>query len=108
MRFGEPKRRSRVPLILGLGFVGLGLFVALGTTSLRAGDPPRIEVSADLPAIGVETNITITVTEPKRGVEMVRVYFVQDKREVQLGETEGLVLPAYAVWEKSEQPTMKR
>ena len=103
MRLGEPQRRSKVPLFLVLGLFGLAMFTALGTISLRAGDQPKIQIESNLPAIGMETDISIKVSESKRGVEMVRVYLVQNKREVQLGEVQGTVLPPYAVWSKSEE-----
>jgi murein DD-endopeptidase MepM/ murein hydrolase activator NlpD len=36
-------------------------------------------------------------------VALVRVYFVQDKREIQLGEAKGTTIPAVAFWRKSHE-----
>jgi len=103
MRFGEPQRRSRTPFWVGLFLILSCIFLLIGLASLRAGDVPQIELTSNLPAIGQETEFTVNVFEKKRGVVLVRVYFVQDKREIQLGEAKGTPIPAVAFWRQSRE-----
>lgn len=40
---------------------------------MREGPPPTVEVTTDLPAVGQQTTLTITVKEPKRGLSSLKV-----------------------------------
>ena len=103
MYLGETRKKSKLPLVLALVMCSLVAFFGIGVISLRAGDPPSIEITSNLPAIGNETEITIEVREPTRGVVAVRAYFVQNEREVQLDEKQGTVLPAHELWKTSDE-----
>jgi len=103
MYLGETRKKSKLPLVLVLILCLLGGFLGIGVVSLRAGDPPSIEVTSNLPAIGNETKITINVREPTRGVVAVRAYFVQNEREIQLDEKQGTVLSAHEFWKTSDE-----
>lgn len=103
MYLGESRKKSKLPLVLVVVSLLLLAFFGVGVVSLRAGDPPSIDISSNLPAIGNETEISITVREPTRGVVAVRAYFVQNEREIQLMEKQGTVIAAHEIWKTSDE-----
>ena len=62
--------------LAGLTFVVLGAF--------RAGRAPQITIRAGLPGIGKRTPVHIVVAEPKRGLSVVVIEFLQGTRTTQL------------------------
>ena len=103
MYLGESRKKSKLPLVLVVVSLLLLAFFVVGVVSLRAGDPPSIDKSSNLPAIGNETEISVTVREPTRGVVAVRAYFVQNEREIQLMEKQGTVIAAHEIWKTSDE-----
>lgn len=84
---GSKRRRGRVRTFgILLPLVGLA---ALAVAGLRVGGVPEIDISPERPAIGPATPVTVTVSEPKRGLTEVRVELVQDGDGGREGAADG-------------------
>jgi len=82
-------------LLIALVFVAF-----LGVTALRVGPPPEIAIAPGLTAIGKRTPVTVTVTEPGRGLVHVRVELSQGARTESLAEKSYDTPPAWKLWAK--------
>ena len=72
------KRRSK--LVPALVIIGLAAIAFVALAAFRAGAPPTVVLTPELPAIGKRTPIKIVVEEPKRGLSGLRVEFTQGER----------------------------
>jgi hypothetical protein len=73
--------------LISLALVAVAVLAA---AALRVGGVPEIEISPRLPAIGPATPVTVTVSEPSRGLRQVRIELVQGAGEgAQEGGGEG-------------------
>lgn len=89
------RRRRPGPWLLGLVL----LVAAAGAlVTLRVGAPPALEVAADRPGIGRRTEVSVTASEPKRGLARLEVELVQGERSTVLLEREHPTRPAWAFW----------
>jgi len=90
----ESGRTLTVVLILillgGLGFLSLAAF--------RVGPAPEIEAGPAGGSIGRKTSVTVTVTEPDRGLSRVQAELVQGDRVEKLADKTYLPLPSWALW----------
>ena len=87
----------------GLFFLSLALTVAVvaGLIALahyRVGDPATITIEPGLPGIGKRTPITVTLTEPGRGLGAISVELIQEDHSVQLAEETHVPRPFWASW----------
>lgn len=71
---------------LVLVLVAFVVVVAGAIGACRVGPPPAIVIEAGAKAIGRKTPLTVTVTEPKRGLERVKIELVQGDKTFTLGE----------------------
>jgi len=90
------KRKSKlVPfmVLVALGALGFGALAAF-----RAGPPPAISLTSELPAIGKRTPILIVVEEPKRGLSNLTVEFSHGERVEVLEKVEFVPLEPWEFW----------
>lgn len=73
---------------------------AVGFAVVRTGPPPEIAIKPAAQVIGRNTPITISVTEPKRGVSAVKVELIQGDSARTLSETRRDPASAWAPWQK--------
>lgn len=77
--------------------VGASLLVAV-MISLRAGRRPTVELSSDLPGIGPRTLVTLTGSEPRRGLTLLVVELIQGDRVLELERRNFEPVPAWKLW----------
>jgi hypothetical protein len=77
-----------MPKVL-LAIVLLGGLVLALRGAFRAGPPPELAISSTAKAIGARTPVTVTASEPKRGLTGLKVEFIQGER------TDTLVTKSY-------------
>jgi len=68
-----------MPKVLLVLLLGAGLVVGV-RGAFRAGPAPEVTIQAGAKAIGVRTPVTVTVSEPTRGLTGVKIEFVQESR----------------------------
>jgi murein DD-endopeptidase MepM/ murein hydrolase activator NlpD len=94
MRRSESGRVLTVVLILiALGALGFGALAAF-----RAGPSPQIAAEPSGGSIGRKKSVTITVTEPTRGLSHVRAELVQGERVETLAEKTYAPPPSWSFW----------
>jgi len=95
MRRSESGRVLAVALLLLVlgGLVGL-----LAMAAFRAGPAPQIAAAPDGGSIGRKTSVTVSVTEPVRGLSTVRAELVQGDRVEKLAEKSYLPPSAWRFW----------
>jgi len=86
-----------LPLLLLLIVLG-GLVYLLALAAYRAGPTPTIQATPAGGSIGRKTSLTVTVTEPVRGLSRVRAELVQGDRVEKLAEKTYLPLPSWKFW----------
>jgi len=95
MRRNESGRaRTMVLLLIVLG----GLSVLLYRAAYRAGPAPEIQATPGGGSIGRKTSVTVTVTEPVRGLSGVRAELVQGDRVEKLVEKTYVPRPSWQFW----------
>src|SRR5262245_53568193 len=95
MRRSESGRALSLVLILLL-LAGLLGFLALA--AFRAGPAPQIATDPAGGSIGRKTSVTVTVTEPARGLSRVVAELVQGDRVEKLAEKIYVAPPSWSLW----------
>ena len=95
MRRSESGRVLVVALLLIL--IG-GLLCFLALAAFRAGPTPLITAEPAGGSIGRKTSVTVTVTEPVRGLSGVRAELVQGDRVEKLAEKTYVPRPSWSFW----------
>ncbi len=95
MHRGESGRVSALILIV-IVLAGLAAFV--GLAAFRSGPSPEIAAQPEGGSIGRKKPVTLTVTEPARGLSRVQAELVQGDRVEKLAEKTYVVPPAWAFW----------
>jgi len=90
--------RKLIALLLVVAVLGIVAYLGF-----RVGPPPEIAIKPAAEMIGRRTPVTVTVSEPTRGVGGVTVELVQGDSVQKLSEASGDQSPAWAVW-KSGTP----
>ena len=81
-----------------LGFILILLLVVGIMGACRVGPPPTIAIEPGGKAIGRKTPITVTVTEPKRGLENIKIELIQGDKTRVLGEATHKPSPWWKLW----------
>jgi murein DD-endopeptidase MepM/ murein hydrolase activator NlpD len=68
--------------------------------ALRAGPPPVIAIEPGAEAIGRKTPITVRVSEPQRGLALIKVELVQGSLVQTLAEARHTPAPSWAIWRR--------
>jgi hypothetical protein len=103
-----PRRESgRVLVLLLLFMIGLIALVFVGLAAFRAGPPPVVAIRSSIPGIGKRTAVSVTATEPVRGLSRVTVDFVQGDRIEKLAEKSYAPRSPWLPWgSKTESDTI--
>ncbi len=88
----------RTPLFKLLFLPLAALVVVMGIGIFRVGAPPAIEVRAGAPIIGKRTAVNVMVSEPGRGLSIVKIELAQGDRSQTLAEKSYRPLPVLAFW----------
>ena len=86
--------RKLIALLLVVAVLGIVAYLGF-----RVGPPPEIAIAPAAEMIGRRTPVTVTVSEPTRGVGNVIVELVQGESVQKLSEVAGEPSPAWAVWQ---------
>ena len=86
--------RKLIALLLVVAVLGIVAYLGF-----RVGPPPEIAITPAAEMIGRRTPVTVTVSEPTRGVGDVVVELVQGESVQKLSEVAGEPAPAWAVWQ---------
>ena len=86
--------RKLIALLLVVAVLGIVAYLGF-----RVGPPPEIAITPAAEMIGRRTPVTVTVSEPTRGVGDVVVELVQGESVQKLSEVAGEPSPAWAVWQ---------
>ena len=86
--------RKLIALLLVVAVLGIVAYLGF-----RVGPPPEIAITPAADMIGRRTPVTVTVSEPTRGVGSVVVELVQGESVQKLSEVAGEPSPAWAVWQ---------
>lgn len=98
LMLGRRRRRFRGPLLVILVLAGIAAIGFAVYSGVRVGAPPTVELSLGMPGIGKATPLTVSITEPKRGLASVEVELRQgDKKTALLAKTYQ-PQPAWAPW----------
>lgn len=101
MRRGSKTGPKAKILLLILVLVGATMLVL---SAFGFGPDPEVEITADRPGIGPETEVTVHVAEPRRGVDAVRVALLQGDREEVLAEEAFEPRPIWKLWSADHTP----
>ncbi|MCC7547999.1 MAG: M23 family metallopeptidase [Burkholderiales bacterium] len=85
--------RKLIALVLVVAVLGSVAFLGF-----RVGPPPEISIAPAAEMIGRRTPVTVTVSEPERGVGKVTVELVQGDAVQTLAQADGDQSPAWAIW----------
>ncbi|MEM6792681.1 MAG: M23 family metallopeptidase [Acidobacteriota bacterium] len=88
------REKRRIPPVLLLGLIAS--IAAAGYFGLRRGPAPAVAFAPSLPAVGPSTSITITLTEPSRGLSSFRV--LADPGGIELLAEEHAPRAGWALW----------
>ncbi len=92
------ERRRPLFRLLFFPFAALLVLVVLGIGMLRVGAPPDIEIRTGAPVIGKRTEVSVSVSEPGRGLSSVKVELAQGDRSQILAEKNYRPLPVLVFW----------
>ena len=101
MRRGS-KPRTKLKIFLLLLALAAAAVVALAAFGL--GPDPEVQVRSALPGIGPETEVQVHATEPRRGLDEVRVVLQQGDREEVLAEETFSPRPIWKLWTDEHSP----